>query len=150
MSVPARSSSRPPTYWTDFRPRPIGGARQASRESFPRCTCAPTEFTVRQGRVWTSAGVSAGIDLALALTIEDLGDEVAKRTAREMVLYYRRPGAQSQFSALLEMHSPDHRFSVLLNTVRARLDRHWTVETLAEEVCMSPRHFSRASLTPRA
>ncbi len=111
---------------------------------FPKVHMRADRIYVRQGRVWTSAGVSAGIDLALALTIEDLGDEVAKRTAREMVLYYRRPGAQSQFSALLEMHSPDHRFSVLLDTVRARLDRHWTVETLAEEVCMSPRHFSRA------
>ena len=106
---------------------------------FPKVQTRADRIYVRQGRVWTSAGVSAGIDLALALTAEDLGDEVAKRTAREMVVYYRRPGAQSQFSALLEMDSPDHRFSALLDAVRARLDRRWTVEALAEEVCMSPR-----------
>ena len=111
---------------------------------FPKVQTRADRIYVRQGRVWTSAGVSAGIDLALALTAEDLGEEIAKRTAREMVVYYRRPGAESQFSALLEMGSPDHRFSALLNKVRARLDGRWTVETLAEEVCMSPRHFSRA------
>ncbi len=113
-------------------------------QKFPKVQTRADRIYVRQGRVWTSAGVSAGIDLALALTAEDLGEEIARRTAREMVVYYRRPGAQSQFSALLEMDSPDHRFSALLDTVRARLDRRWTVETLAEEVCMSPRHFSRA------
>ncbi len=111
---------------------------------FPKVQTRADRIYVRQGRVWTSAGVSAGIDLALALTAEDLGEEIAKRTAREMVVYYRRPGAESQFSALLEMGSPDHRFSALLDKVRARLDGRWTVETLAEEVCMSPRHFSRA------
>jgi transcriptional regulator GlxA family with amidase domain len=112
--------------------------------SFPKVQMRADRIYVRQGRVWTSAGVSAGIDLALALTAEDLGDEIAKRTAREMVVYYRRPGAQSQFSALLDMDSPDHRFSALLDAVRSRLDHRWTVETLADEMCMSPRHFSRA------
>jgi len=111
---------------------------------FPKVRTEPNRIYVKQGRVWTSAGVSAGIDLALALVVEDLGDEIAKNTAREMVVYYRRPGGQSQFSALLELDSADHRFAHLLDKVRGRLDRRWTVEALAEEACMSPRHFSRA------
>lgn len=111
---------------------------------FPRVQTRADRIYVRQGRVWTSAGVSAGVDLALALTAEDLGEEIAKRTAREMVVYYRRPGAQSQFSTLLELDSPDHRFSSLLDKVRNRLDCRWTIDALAEEARMSPRHFSRA------
>jgi transcriptional regulator GlxA family with amidase domain len=111
---------------------------------FPRVETRADRIYVRQGRIWTSAGISAGIDLALALVAEDLGEETARRVAREMVVYFRRPGGQSQFSALLEIDSPDHRFAVLLEKVRSRLDRRWTVEALAEEAGMSPRHFSRA------
>ena len=111
---------------------------------FPEVRTRADRIYVRHGRVWTSAGVSAGIDLALALIAEDLGEEIAKQTARAMVVYYRRPGGQSQFSTLLEHSSPDHRFSDLLNNVRRRLDFHWTVEALAQEAHMSPRQFSRA------
>ena len=80
----------------------------------------------------------------MALIAEDLGEEIARQTARAMVVYYRRPGGQSQFSTLLELSSPDHRFSDLLDNVRRRLDFHWTVEALAREAHMSPRQFSRA------
>ena len=111
---------------------------------FPEVRTRADRIYVRHGRVWTSAGVSAGIDLALALIAEDLGEEIAKQTARAMVVYYRRPGGQSQFSTLLEHSSPDHRFSDLLDNVRRRLDFHWTVEALAQEAHMSPRQFSRA------
>ena len=111
---------------------------------FPEVRTKADRIYVRQGRVWTSAGVSAGIDLALALIAEDLGEEIARQTARAMVVYYRRPGGQSQFSTLLELSSADHRFSNLLNNVRRRLDFHWTVEALAREAHMSPRQFSRA------
>lgn len=76
---------------------------------FPKVQMRADKIYVRDGRIWTSAGVSAGIDLALALTAEDLGEEIAKDTEREMVVYYRRPGAQSQFSTLLELDSPDVR-----------------------------------------
>jgi transcriptional regulator GlxA family with amidase domain len=82
--------------------------------------------------------------VALALIAEDLGEEIARQTARAMVVYYRRPGGQSQFSTLLEHSSPDHRFSDLLDNVRRRLDFHWTVEALAQEAHMSQRQFSRA------
>ncbi|MBL1255422.1 GlxA family transcriptional regulator [Methylocystis sp. Sn-Cys] len=119
-------------------------AAPAFARQFPQVQTRADRIYIRQGRVWTSAGVSAGVDLALALAAEDLGEEIAKRVAQEMVVYYRRPGGQSQFSTLLELDSPDHRFASLLEKVRGRLDRRWTVEKLAEEACMSPRHFSRA------
>ena len=120
------------------------GAASEFVRRFPKVRMQADRIYVRQGRVWTAAGVSAGIDLALALIAEDLGEEVAKRTAREMVVYHRRPGGQSQFSALLELSSPDNRFSDLLDKVRGRLDYRWTVEALAEEAHMTPRHLSRA------
>ena len=112
--------------------------------TFPKVRTCADRIYVRQGRVWTSAGVSAGIDLALALIAEDLGEEIARRTARAMVVYYRRPGGQSQFSTLLEFSSPEHRFSDLFEKVRRRLDFRWTVEALAEEAHISPRQLSRA------
>ena len=143
-SAPARSYLRRRVCWTASRPRLIGSAPRTSPEGFRRSARRPIEFYVRQGRVWTSAGVSAGIDLALALIAEDLGEEIARQTARAMVVYYRRPGGQSQFSTLLEHSSPDHRFSDLLDNVRRRLDFHWTVEALAQEAHMSQRQFSRA------
>jgi len=110
---------------------------------FPKVRTCADRIYVRQGRVWTSAGVSAGIDLALALIAEDLGEEIARETARALVVYYRRPGGQSQFSSLLELSCPDHRFADLLDKVRGRLDFRWTVEALAQEAHMSPRQFSR-------
>ena len=111
--------------------------------SFPKVRVRADRIYVRQGTVWTSAGVTAGIDLALALIAQDLGEEIARETARAMVIYYRRPGGQSQFSTLLELSSPDHRFADLLDKVRGRLDFRWTVEALAQEAHMSPRQFSR-------
>lgn len=119
-------------------------AAQEFSRTFPKVRTCADRIYIRQGRVWTSAGISAGIDLALALVAEDLGEEIARNTARGMVVYYRRPGGQSQFSTLLEHSSPDHRFCDLLAKVRGRLDFHWTVEALAEEAHMTPRHFSRA------
>ena len=65
----------------------------------------PDRIFVREGRLWTSAGITAGIDLSLALIGEDLGEAVTRRTAQHLVVYHRRPGGQSQFSALLEMES---------------------------------------------
>jgi transcriptional regulator GlxA family with amidase domain len=94
--------------------------------------------------VWTSAGITAGIDLALALVAEDLGESVAKRAAQQLVVYHRRPGGQSQFSALLEADRPGSRFSPLLAWARERLDERLSVELLAGRAAMSSRHFARA------
>jgi transcriptional regulator GlxA family with amidase domain len=96
------------------------------------------------GKIWTSAGITAGIDLALALIGEDLGEEVARRTAQKLVVYHRRPGGQSQFSALLEMDGQRGRFADLLEWMRPRLSEPLTVECLADRAAMSPRHFARA------
>jgi transcriptional regulator GlxA family with amidase domain len=111
---------------------------------FPRVRLDPDCIFVKDGSIWTSAGISAGIDLSLAMIEADLGESIARRTAQQLVVYYRRPGGQSQFSALLEMERANGRFTPLLDYVRRHLDRRHSVADLAEHVCMSPRHFSRA------
>lgn len=94
--------------------------------------------------VWTSAGVTAGIDLALAMIGRDHGDELARKVARKLVVYHRRPGSQSQHSALLEMVTPDNRFAALLAWARSRLNEPLPVERLAEQAALSVRQFTRA------
>ena len=111
---------------------------------YPKVRLEPDRIYVKDGPVWTSAGITAGVDLALALIAEDLGEAVAKATAQQLVVYYRRPGGQSQFSALLELGRPEARFAALLSWARERLHQSLDVERLAEQAAMSPRHFSRA------
>jgi transcriptional regulator GlxA family with amidase domain len=111
---------------------------------YPRVRVEPDRIFVRDGNVWTSAGITAGIDLALALLADDLGEEAAKRTAQMLVVYHRRPGGQSQFSALLELGRTDSRFSRLLIWMRERLHEDLPVERLADRAAMSPRNFARA------
>ncbi|MEO4027126.1 helix-turn-helix domain-containing protein, partial [Chromobacterium vaccinii] len=110
---------------------------------YPAVALDTDRIYIRQGNIWTAAGVSAGIDVALALVAEDMGEETARRCAQRLVVYYRRPGGQSQFSSLLEMQRPDGRFAALLDQVRRSLDGVWDVESLAGFCCLSPRHFSR-------
>ena len=78
--------------------------------AYPKVKLEPDRIFVRDGNIWTSAGISAGIDLALAMVAEDFGDEIAQKTARQLVLYHRRSGGQSQFSSLLELKAPTGRF----------------------------------------
>jgi transcriptional regulator GlxA family with amidase domain len=111
--------------------------------AYPQIRVEPDRIFIRDGAVWTSAGITAGIDLALALVAEDLGERVAKRAAQQLVVYHRRPGGQSQFSALLETDRPGSRFSPLLAWARERLGERLSVERLAERAAMSPRHFAR-------
>jgi transcriptional regulator GlxA family with amidase domain len=112
--------------------------------TYPRVKLEPDRIFVRDGNVWSSAGISAGIDLALAMAAEDFGDEIAQKTARQLVLYHRRSGGQSQFSSLLELKAPSGRFGPLLTWAREHLDAPLTVEDLAEQAGMSSRHFARA------
>jgi transcriptional regulator GlxA family with amidase domain len=112
--------------------------------AYPRVKLEPDRIFVRDGNIWSSAGISAGIDLALALVAEDFGDEIAQATARQLVLYHRRSGGQSQFSSLLELKAPAGRFGPLLSWAREHLDAPLTVEDLAEQAGMSSRHFARA------
>lgn len=113
---------------------------------FPGVKVEPDCIFVRDGDIWTSAGISAGIDLSLALITDDLGEAVARRTAQELVVYHRRPGGQSQFSALLEFDRQGSRFGPLLAWARERLSERLPVERLADQAAMSPRHFARAFL----
>jgi transcriptional regulator GlxA family with amidase domain len=112
--------------------------------AYPKVRLEPDKIFVRDGDVWSSAGISAGIDLALALMAEDFGDEVSRQTARQLVLYDRRSGGQSQFSSLLELKASTQRFGPLLTWAREHLDEPLTVEHLAERAGMSTRHFTRA------
>jgi len=111
---------------------------------FPKVRLKPDRIWTRDGEIWTSAGITAGIDLALALIADDLGEDVARRTARALVVYHRRPGGQSQFSALADIDPGGGRFSGLLDWARANLDQPLTVDNLANRAAMSPRNFARA------
>jgi transcriptional regulator GlxA family with amidase domain len=111
---------------------------------YPKVKLEPDQIYIRDGNIWSSAGITAGIDLALAMAAEDFGEEVAKNTARQLVVYHRRSGGQSQFSSLLELKAPDGRFGALLAWAREHLDAPLTVEDLAEQAGMSSRHFTRA------
>ena len=111
---------------------------------FPKVTVVPDRIHIRDGNVWTSAGITAGIDLALTLIADDVGEDIARRVAQEMVVYYRRPGGQSQFSVLAELSDHRTQFAPLLDWIRLNLDKRLTVEVLAAQAAMSPRNFSRA------
>jgi transcriptional regulator GlxA family with amidase domain len=113
-------------------------------ETYPDVKLEPDRIFVRDGNIWSSAGITAGIDLALAIVAEDYGDEIVQKTARQLVLYHRRSGGQSQFSSLLELKAPTGRFGPLLTWAREHLDTPLTVEHLAERAGMSSRHFTRA------
>jgi transcriptional regulator GlxA family with amidase domain len=110
---------------------------------YPKIVLDPDRIFVRDGDVWTSAGITTGIDLALALIEEDLGAEVARHTAQQLVVYHRRPGGQSQFSALVELGGRTGRFAEMILWMRERLAEQLTVERLADKAAMSPRNFAR-------
>ncbi|KLK89649.1 AraC family transcriptional regulator [Microvirga vignae] len=94
--------------------------------------------------IWTSAGMSAGIDMALAMLEEDLGKEIAQAVARMLVVYYRRPGGQYQFSSLLELDPGSDKIRRALSFARENLSQNLSVERLAEVANLSVRQFSRA------
>ncbi|HET7717497.1 MAG TPA: GlxA family transcriptional regulator [Bauldia sp.] len=111
---------------------------------YPKVKLDAERIFIRDDPVWTSAGISAGIDLALALIEDDLGPETARRTAQQLVVHQRRPGGQSQFSALVELGGRTGRFAGLVDWMRAHLAEPLTVERLADRAAMSPRNFARA------
>jgi transcriptional regulator GlxA family with amidase domain len=110
----------------------------------PRAKVDPNPIFVRDENVYTSAGVTAGMDLALALVEEDHGSRLALQVARNLVLYLRRPGGQSQFSAALSLQLSDRKpLRELEAWVLDNLNKALTVPVLAERVAMSPRNFAR-------
>jgi transcriptional regulator GlxA family with amidase domain len=115
-------------------------------DSFPSIRVEPNAIFVKDGRVWSSAGVSAGIDLALAMIEEDFGHTTALDIARRLVVFLKRPGGQSQFSTVLAAQASDveGRFSALHAWIIENIASDLKVETLAEKAGMSPRTFARA------
>ena len=125
------------------------------RARYPKVKLALDPIYVEDGKVWTSAGVTAGIDLALALIRRDHGADVATRVAKQMVVFLQRPGGQAQFStALLAQAAAAKQDAPLLAItayIAANLDRDLSVNALAEQAHMSPRSFARLfanGLTP--
>jgi len=119
-------------------------AAQELQARFPKVKVDADRIFIVDGPVWTSAGMTAGIDLALALVEEDLGAEVARAVARRLVVYHRRAGGQSQFSALLDLEPKSDRIQSALAYAKRNLDTPLTVGQLAEAVHLSSRQFSRA------
>lgn len=114
------------------------------QRAYPDLDVDAEAIYINEGKCWTSAGVTTGIDMALALVEQDLGRDVATMVARQLVVYMRRPGHQTQFSATLNAQSAqDDRLAGLAVWVEANLQKRLDVEVLAERAAMSPRTFHR-------
>ena len=111
---------------------------------FPNIKVEEDRIFIVDGSVWTSAGMTASIDLALALVERDHGIEIARSVARKLVVYHRRAGGQSQFSALLELEPKSDRIQKAIDYANAHLRNELSVEELADVASLSPRQFSRA------
>lgn len=123
---------------------------------YPKVTVERDPIFIRDGKFYSSAGISAGMDLALALIEEDLGQDVVAALAREFVLYMRRSGGQAQFSpALKAQGTAPGKIAGLQQWILAHLDQPLRIDDLAARIAMSPRHFARrfldeTGLTPAA
>lgn len=126
---------RATTHWvsaSDFRTR------------YPMVRLEPDRIFVIDGNVWTSAGATAGIDLALGMVEADLGEAMARQIAKKLVVYHRRGGGQSQHSSLLDLPAKSDRIQAVIDYARRNLHQPLNVEDLADEASLSPRQFSRA------
>jgi len=113
-------------------------------ERHPQVQVEGERIFVRDGNVWTSAGVTAGMDLALALVADDMGQEVARGVARQLVMYVQRPGGQAQFSAQLRaQRAARDPLRELQSWIGEHPAENHSVERLAARAAMSPRHFAR-------
>jgi len=110
---------------------------------FPRTRVEIDRIFIADGPIWTSAGMTAGIDLALSLVERDLGSEKAREAARIMVVHHRRAGGQTQHSALLEIDGKSDRVQRSMEYARCHLDTDLSVQVLANVACLSPRQFGR-------
>ncbi len=111
---------------------------------FPTLKVEEDRIFIIDGPIWTSAGMTAGIDLALGMIEKDFGLELSRSVARKLVVYHRRAGGQSQHSALLDMDAKSDRIQTVLTYARRNLRKSLSVEELAEVAHLSPRQFSRA------
>lgn len=123
------------THWDSCKPL---------SETFPTVTVDPDALYVIDGRLWTSAGVTTGIDMALAMIASDLDAAIAGEVAKRLILYARRPGYQSQFSPLLQAQvKGDSPFADLIGWIQANLDAPLDVPSLADRAGLSERTFHR-------
>lgn len=122
------------THWAHAR---------ALQERYPAITVDDDRIFIQDGSIWTSAGMSSAIDLTLALIEDDHSAELSRSIARKLVVYHRRPGGQSQFSALLELEPRSDRVRRALVYAKEHLRNPLSVEELAEAASLSPRQFSR-------
>jgi transcriptional regulator GlxA family with amidase domain len=112
-------------------------------QRFPAVRVEPDPIFLRDGAIWTSAGVTAAIDLALALVEEDVGRSLALSVARHLVMFLKRPGGQAQFSAVLSLQGADDCFGALHSWMVGRLTDDLSLPALARKAGMSERSFSR-------
>jgi len=129
------SGRRATTHWAFAR---------ELQSRFPAVCVEEDRIFIIDGTVWTSAGMTAGIDLALAMVEKDHGPEVARSVARKLVVHHRRSGGQSQFSSLLELEPKSDRIQKTLIYANGHLKNALSVEELADVAGLSPRQFSRA------
>jgi transcriptional regulator GlxA family with amidase domain len=111
---------------------------------FPKVRMEEDRIFIIDGPIWTSAGMTSGVDLALGMLEKDFGTEMARSVAQKLVVYHRRAGGQSQHSALLELDAKSDRIQSALDYAKRNLQTPLSVEQLAEAVHLSPRQFSRA------
>jgi transcriptional regulator GlxA family with amidase domain len=126
---------RATTHWAFAR---------SMQAQFPKTKVQEDKIYIVDGPVWTSAGMTSCIDLCLAMVENDLGADVSRDVARKMVVYHRRTGGQSQFSALLDLQPKSDRIQDALAFAKKNLKNDLSVEVLAEAARLSPRQFSRA------
>ena len=113
---------------------------------FPEVKVEEDRIFIIDGPIWTSAGATAGLDLALGMVEKDLGSEVARSVAKKLVMHHRRAGGQSQHSELLALSPKTDRIQNALSYAEKNLGSPLTVDKLAEAASLSPRQFSRAFL----
>ncbi len=110
---------------------------------YPRVKVEMDRIFVTDGPIWTSAGMTAGIDMALGMVEKDFGPQIARNTARTLVVHHRRAGGQSQHSALLDMNPKSDRVQNALTYATLHMREDLTTDALAEAACLSPRQFTR-------
>jgi transcriptional regulator GlxA family with amidase domain len=119
-----------------------GHARQL-QQAYPNAKVDEDRIFINDGPIWTAAGMSACVDLSLALVENDLGAELARAVAKQLVVYHRRAGGQSQFSVMQDLDAKSDRIQLALTYARQHLKTDLSVESLAYVANMSPRQFSR-------
>jgi transcriptional regulator GlxA family with amidase domain len=119
-------------------------AARRLQSMYPNVRMEEDRIFIIDGSVWTSAGMSAGLDMALGMVEKDFGADLSRSVAQRLVLYHRRSGGQSQHSALLEINPKSDRIQSALAYARSNLKSRLSVEDLADAAHLSPRQFSRA------